>query len=169
MVSWQKKIIVGTLQSVCVHKSENQYFVFLQNIALFWFESKLLQIVPFLSCIWISKIWNFIFLLIYIFVHINYAVGAPWLRERWSRKAPGRQHWLRGEREFPFPAIPGNTGLPFPFPKIGNDFFIPIPVPKSWECYFSFPFPFPKFGNAIFHSRCRYREWTIKVGNKNGN
>ena len=75
----------------------------------------------------------------------------------------------RGEREFPFPAIPGNTGLPFPFPKIGNDFFIPIPVPKSWECNFSFPFPFPKFGNTIFHSRSRYREWIIKVGNKNGN
>ena len=35
---------------------------------------------------------------------------------------------LRAEREFPFPAIPGNTGLPFPFPKIGNDFFIPVPV-----------------------------------------
>ena len=56
----------------------------------------------------------------------------------------------RGEREFPFPAIPGNTSLPFPFPKIGNDFFILVPVPKGWECYFSFPFPFPKFGNAIF-------------------
>ena len=53
---------------------------------------------------------------------------------------------VRGEREFPFPAIPGNTGLPFPFPKIGNYFFIPVPVPKSWECYFSFPFP--KFGNG---------------------
>ena len=77
------------------------------------------------------------------------------------------EHPIRGEREFPFPAIPGNTGLPFPFPKIGHDFF--IPVPKSWECYFSFPFPFPKFGNAIFHSRSRYREWIIKVGNKNGN
>ena len=50
----------------------------------------------------------------------------------------------RGEREFPFPTIPGTTSLQFPFPKIGNDFFIPIPVPKSWECYFSFPFP--KFG-----------------------
>ena len=56
------------------------------------------------------------------------------------------QNQNRGEREFPFPAIPGNTGLPFPFPKIGNDFF--IPVPKNWECYFSFPFPFPKFGNG---------------------
>ena len=31
---------------------------------------------------------------LYIFVHINYTVGASWLRERWSRKAPGRQHWL---------------------------------------------------------------------------
>ena len=39
----------------------------------------------------------------------------------------------RGEREFPFPTIPGNTSLPFPFPKVGNGFFIPIPVPKSWE------------------------------------
>ena len=56
---------------------------------------------------------------------------------------------LRGEREFPFPAIPRNTGLPLPFPKIVNDFFIPVPVPKSWKCYFSFPFQFPKFGNAI--------------------
>ena len=61
----------------------------------------------------------------------------------------------RGEREFPFPTIPGNTSLPFPFPKFGNEFFIPVPVPKSWECYFPFPFPFPKFGNAIFHSRTR--------------
>ena len=41
--------------------------------------------------------------------------------------------WGRGEREFPFPTIPGNTSLPFPFPKVGNGFFIPIPVPKSWE------------------------------------
>jgi hypothetical protein len=40
---------------------------------------------------------------------------------------------IRGEREFPFPTIPGNTSLPFPFPKAGNGFFIPIPVPKSWE------------------------------------
>ena len=29
---------------------------------------------------------------IYIFVHINYTVVAPWVGERWSRKAPGRQH-----------------------------------------------------------------------------
>ena len=29
----------------------------------------------------------------------------------------------RGEREFPFPTIPGNSGLPFPFPKIGNEIF----------------------------------------------
>ena len=80
-----------------------------------------------------------------------------------------RTDWPRAEREFPFPAIPGNTGLPFPFPKIGNDFFIPVPVPKSWECYFSFPFPFPKFGNAILYSRSHYREWIVRVGNKNGN
>ena len=82
----------------------------------------------------------------------------------------------RGEREFPFPTIPGNTGLPFPFPKFGNEFFIPVPVPKSWECNFLFPFPFPKFGNVIFHSRSHYQEWIImsgiewewssKVGNK---
>jgi len=70
----------------------------------------------------------------------------------------------RGEREFPFPTIPGNTGLPFPFPKFGNDFFIPVPVPKSWECNFLFPFPFPKFGNVIFHSRSHYREWIIMSG-----
>ena len=37
-----------------------------------------------------------------------------------------RDPGLRGEREFPFPTIPGNTGLPFPFPKFGNEFFIPI-------------------------------------------
>ena len=80
----------------------------------------------------------------------------------WTKNAPFRSLWGRGEREFSFPTIPGNTGLPFPFPKIGIDFF--IPVPKSWEYYFSFPFPFPKFGNAIFHSRSRYREWLIKVG-----
>ena len=34
---------------------------------------------------------------------------------------------------------------------------------------FSFPFPFPKVGNAILYSRSRYREWIVKVGNKNGN
>ena len=32
----------------------------------------------------------------------------------------------RGEREFPFPTILGNTGLPFPLPKFGNEFFIPV-------------------------------------------
>ena len=47
----------------------------------------------------------------------------------------------RGEREFPFPTIPGNTGLPFPFPNLGMSF--------------SFPFPFPKVGNAFFDSRSR--------------
>ena len=66
-----------------------------------------------------------------------------------------KQARSRGEREFPFPIIPGNTGLPFPFPKFGNEFFIPVPVPKNWECYFPFPFPFPQFGNAIFCSRSR--------------
>ena len=63
----------------------------------------------------------------------------------------------RGEREFPFPAFPGNTGLRFPFPKIGNDFSfpfpfpkvgnafsIPVPVPKIWEC--NLPFLFPLIG-----------------------
>ena len=40
---------------------------------------------------------------------------------------------IRGEQEFPFQTIPGNTSLTFPFPKVGNGFFIPIPVPKSWE------------------------------------
>ena len=60
---------------------------------------------------------------------------------------------IRGEREFPFPTIPGNTSLPFPFPKVGNGFFIPIPVPKSWEWNSSFPFPFPIVGNVILHSR----------------
>ena len=67
-------------------------------------------------------------------------------------------------RSRPFPGIPG---LPFPFPKIWNDFFIPVPLPKSWESYFSFPFP--KFGNAILYSRSHYREWIVRVGNKNGN
>ena len=60
---------------------------------------------------------------------------------------------FRGEREFPFPTIPGNTSLPFPFPKVGNGFFIPIPAPKSWEWNSSFLFPFPIVGNAILHSR----------------
>ena len=77
--------------------------------------------------------------------------------------------WSRGEREFPFPTIPGITGVLFPFPKIGNDFFIPVPVPKSWDWHFSVLFPITKFGNAIFRSHSRYREWIIKVGNKNGN
>ena len=38
----------------------------------------------------------------------------------------------RGEREFPFPAIPGNTSLKFPFPCY---FVISLPVPgkrKFW-------------------------------------
>ena len=86
-------------------------------------------------------------------------------------------------RKFPFPIIPGNNNVSFPFPKVGNgichsrsrsqklgmEFVIPVPIPKSWECYFSFPFPFPKFGNAILYSRSRYREWIVRVGNKNGN
>ena len=72
---------------------------------------------------------------------------------------------IRGEREFPFPAIPGNTGLPFPFPKIGNDFFIPVPIPKSWESHFSFLVLFPNVGNAIFHYRSQYlgMGWVIPV------
>ena len=78
--------------------------------------------------------------------------------------------WSRGEREFPFPTIPGNTGLPFPFPKFGNEFFIPVPVPKSWECYFLFPFP--KFGNAIFldrgsaHCEEPKARWTAQEGDE---
>ena len=51
--------------------------------------------------------------------------------------------------------------------KLGMVFFISLPVPKSWELHFSFPFP--EFGNAIFHSHSHYREWIIKVKNKNGN
>ena len=45
-----------------------------------------------------------------------------------------------------------NFPLPFPFPKKGMEF--------------SLPFPFPKIGNGISHSRSRYREWNIKVGNR---
>ena len=66
----------------------------------------------------------------------------------------------RGEREFPFPTIFGNTGLRFPFPKFGNEFFIPVPVPKSWECFFDsrsrsqnlgmqFSIPVPVNGNGL--------------------
>ena len=84
--------------------------------------------------------------------HVSYVPNVPYVLH------------VRGEREFPFPTIPGNTGLPFPFPKFGNEFFIPVPVPKSWECNFLFPFPFPKFGNVIFHSRSHYREWIIMSG-----
>ena len=62
----------------------------------------------------------------------------------------------RGEREFPFPTIFGNTGLRFPFPKFGNEFF--VPVPKSWECFFDsrsqnlgmqFSIPVPVNGNGL--------------------
>ena len=63
-----------------------------------------------------------------------------------------------------FPGIPAsnsrpesrewNFPLPFPFPKKGMEF--------------SLPFPFPKIGNGISHSRSRYWEWNIKVGNRNG-
>ena len=61
---------------------------------------------------------------------------------------------VRGEREFSFATIPGNTG---PVPKnwawnfhsrsrsqkLGMQFIIPIPVPKVWEWAEPFPFPFP--------------------------
>ena len=47
----------------------------------------------------------------------------------------------RGEREFPFPAIFGNTGLPFPPRKSVTEFSICILVPKIWE----WNFPIPKW------------------------
>ena len=72
----------------------------------------------------------------------------------------------RGEREFPFPTIPGNTSLPFPFPKVGNGFFIPIPVPKSWE--YNCSFPFPKVGNAILHSRSFHGNESLRSGIRSG-
>ena len=45
---------------------------------------------------------------------------------------------IRGEREFPFPVIPGKTSLKFPFPSRGILFF---------------PFPFP--GKGIFGREIR--------------
>ena len=44
----------------------------------------------------------------------------------------------RGEREFPFPAIFGNTGLPFPSRKSGMKFSTPIPVPEKGEWNFHY-------------------------------
>ena len=65
-------------------------------------------------------------------------------------------------RSWEFPGIPAsnsrpeswewNFPLPFPFPKKGMEFSLPL--------------PFPKIGNGISHSRSRYREWNIKVGNR---
>ena len=37
----------------------------------------------------------------------------------------------RGELEFPFPAIFGNTCHPFPSRKLGMEFSTPIPVPEK--------------------------------------
>ena len=64
-----------------------------------------------------------------------------------------------------FPGIPAsnsrpesrewNFPLPFPFPKKGMKFygiFIPVPIPENWI--------------GISHSRSRYQEWNINVGNR---
>ena len=87
----------------------------------------------------------------------------------------GSQH-QRGEREFPFLTIPGNTGLPFPFPKYGNEFFhsrsqklgmqfsIHVPVSKIRECNFPFPFPYREW---IIMSGIEWK-WSSKVGNTSG-
>ena len=72
--------------------------------------------------------------------------GAMWEAEH---KEPATS---RGEREFPFPAIFGNTTLLFPSRKSGMEFSTLIPVPENWEWNFPLTFPFPKIGNGIFHS-----------------
>jgi len=60
----------------------------------------------------------------------------------------------RGEREFPFPIIPGNTGLQFPSRNLGREFSTRIPVPE--------------IGNGIFHlhSRSRNWEWNFLVNSR---
>ena len=69
----------------------------------------------------------------------------------WSFAKPPSDPPPRGEREFRFPNIPGNTGLPFPFPKFGNT--ILHSRSHSQKLGMKFSVPFPKVGNAIYHSR----------------
>ena len=61
-------------------------------------------------------------------------------------------HWCtitRGERELPFPVIPGNTGLQFPFPKFA------VPVPKVKK---SFPLIPDKYVKLVVLCSSKYVE-----------
>ena len=77
-----------------------------------------------------SQIWGGFFgCFIIIVIVIRDARPAPHLfylshpKRRFGGKSWGTYHsfmpFARGEREFPFPVIPGNTSLKFPFPSRG--------------------------------------------------
>ena len=85
-------------------------------------------------------------------VHILYMTGLSY-------------YWVlshsRGERKFPFPTIPRNTGLLFPFPIIPVNNNVSFLSPKvrngnvhsrSQKLGMEFSFPFPKVGNVNYHS-----------------
>ena len=57
--------------------------------------------------------------------------------------------FCKGEREFPFPVIPGNTGLQFPFPKFA------VPVPKVKK---SFPLIPDKYVKLVVLCSSKYVE-----------
>ena len=81
----------------------------------------------------------------------------------WLMKISTQYNWwyqghCRGEREFPFPVIPGNTSLKFPFPSLPMAFYN-FPGWGRGELEFPFPvipgntslkFPFPSHGSFKF-------------------